>query len=288
MDLDQWADSSFFYIIFIILNKKKCLQYLFVLRLFLFLPSRWNIFIVWYRSGPRAGFPMSDYVSRLNPPRFMSYEALEVACHATESYCDRLVEEQVEKLKVGLWRFVVPFINWQIHQLGCEIGQHEWIVPILRNIWCSRLQFYTRSIATVLRWRLFYASEAFTGPVYAASATLTSWLLVSTLWKQSTGWPLIWRPKNSCRISLSRAFVNGRGLSLSTAYDLSWHHLSKLSFSSTDSSISASMVRALFRYCDSFKYVTISQSIWFVHKFLIHSSSNMLSWKLWCSSIAKM
>ena len=42
---------------------------------------------------------MSDFVRTLEPS-FVSYEALEVACHALESYCDRLTDAAVEKLKV--------------------------------------------------------------------------------------------------------------------------------------------------------------------------------------------
>lgn len=43
---------------------------------------------------------MSDFVRSLQPS-FVSYEALEVACHAVESYCDRLKDSAVEKLKVS-------------------------------------------------------------------------------------------------------------------------------------------------------------------------------------------
>lgn len=42
---------------------------------------------------------MSDYLNNLQPS-FISYEALEVACHALESYCDRLRDSEAEKLKV--------------------------------------------------------------------------------------------------------------------------------------------------------------------------------------------
>lgn len=42
---------------------------------------------------------MSDYLNNLQPS-IISYEALEVACHALESYCDRLRDSEAEKLKV--------------------------------------------------------------------------------------------------------------------------------------------------------------------------------------------
>lgn len=42
---------------------------------------------------------MSDFARKLQPS-FVSYEALEVACHALENYCDRLKESDLQKLKV--------------------------------------------------------------------------------------------------------------------------------------------------------------------------------------------
>ena len=44
---------------------------------------------------------MSNFVGEKLQPSFISYEALEVACHALESYCDRLNDLELEKLKVS-------------------------------------------------------------------------------------------------------------------------------------------------------------------------------------------
>lgn len=52
---------------------------------------------------------MSNFVRKLKPS-FVSYEALEVACHALETYQQRLKDpEEVEKLKV--------LINFKIMEL---------------------------------------------------------------------------------------------------------------------------------------------------------------------------
>lgn len=45
---------------------------------------------------------MSNFVQNELQSSFVSYEALEVACHALESYCDRLAEMDTEKLKVSI------------------------------------------------------------------------------------------------------------------------------------------------------------------------------------------
>ncbi len=45
---------------------------------------------------------MSRFVLDDLQPSFVSYEALEVACHAIENYCDRLTDLELEKLKVRL------------------------------------------------------------------------------------------------------------------------------------------------------------------------------------------
>ena len=48
---------------------------------------------------------MSDCAKKFKSS-FVSYEAFEVACHALESYCDRLKDSEVEKLKV----FTSPYL----------------------------------------------------------------------------------------------------------------------------------------------------------------------------------
>ena len=42
---------------------------------------------------------MSDCAQKYESS-FVSYEAFEVACHALEPYCERLMDSEVEKLKV--------------------------------------------------------------------------------------------------------------------------------------------------------------------------------------------
>ena len=43
---------------------------------------------------------MSNFVQNELNPSFVSYEALEVACHALESYTSRLTDLESEKFKV--------------------------------------------------------------------------------------------------------------------------------------------------------------------------------------------
>ena len=43
---------------------------------------------------------MSNFVLDQLQPSFVSYEAFEVACHSIETYCDRLTDLEIEKLKV--------------------------------------------------------------------------------------------------------------------------------------------------------------------------------------------
>lgn len=56
---------------------------------------------------------MSTFVLNQLKPSFVSYEALEVACHALESYSDRLSDSESEKLKVC----ILFSIYNQIHRL---------------------------------------------------------------------------------------------------------------------------------------------------------------------------
>lgn len=44
---------------------------------------------------------MSNFILDRFESSFASYEAFEVACHALETYCDRLVETETDKLKVS-------------------------------------------------------------------------------------------------------------------------------------------------------------------------------------------
>ena len=55
---------------------------------------------------------------------FVSYEAFEVACHALESYCERLMDSQVEKLKV--YNAAVHYVQYHAH----AVLQH-WILTVL-------------------------------------------------------------------------------------------------------------------------------------------------------------
>jgi len=55
------------------------------------------------------GFPMSVCAQKCESS-FVSYEAFEVACHALESYCERLMDSQVEKLKVHCYRATLETI----------------------------------------------------------------------------------------------------------------------------------------------------------------------------------
>lgn len=48
------------------------------------------------------GYPMSDFVAELTPSA-VSYEALELSCHAMEAYCQRLASQsELDQLKVRL------------------------------------------------------------------------------------------------------------------------------------------------------------------------------------------
>ncbi len=68
---------------------------------------------------------MSDYLNNLQPS-FISYEALEVACHALESYCDRLRDSEAEKLKVTQRTLLIIFfyLNIIFSQRSIAIGLH--------------------------------------------------------------------------------------------------------------------------------------------------------------------
>lgn len=54
---------------------------------------------------------MSKFVLDRSETSFVSYEAFEVACHALETYCDRLMEMETDKLKVGATTFDNFFIS---------------------------------------------------------------------------------------------------------------------------------------------------------------------------------
>ncbi|XP_046642019.1 methyltransferase-like protein 25B isoform X2 [Daphnia pulicaria] len=56
------------------------------------------------RTSPVRGYPMSNFVQNQLNPSFVSYEALEVACHALESYSGRLTDLESEKFKVHCYR----------------------------------------------------------------------------------------------------------------------------------------------------------------------------------------
>lgn len=55
---------------------------------------------------------MSNFVRKHLKPSFINYESLEVACHSLDSYCDRLIESDIEKLKVITLKLIsVSFIK---------------------------------------------------------------------------------------------------------------------------------------------------------------------------------
>lgn len=80
---------------------------------------------------------MSSFVLDDLQPSFVSYEALEVACHAIENYCDRLTELELEKLKVCL------LVNYLIHS---TVSLH-----VLNPCAGSLLSSYFRDIANEVR-----------------------------------------------------------------------------------------------------------------------------------------
>ena len=47
------------------------------------------------------GYPMSQYVSKLVNHK-LSFNALEVSCHAVEKHCDKLKEEEYTDLVVSI------------------------------------------------------------------------------------------------------------------------------------------------------------------------------------------
>lgn len=61
------------------------------------------------------GYPLSQYLLKQQKFSFLSYEALEISCHAVEMYCDRLARGDYEYLKVHSFRAAAERIivnNW--------------------------------------------------------------------------------------------------------------------------------------------------------------------------------
>jgi hypothetical protein len=67
------------------------------------------------RTSPVRGYPMSNFVQNELNPSFVSYEALEVACHALETYSGRLTDLESEKFKVRYYRLL---INCRIYMIA--------------------------------------------------------------------------------------------------------------------------------------------------------------------------
>ena len=57
---------------------------------------------------------MSRFVLDEFPSSFVSYEAMEVACHALESYCDRLKDSETEKLKASRISLLSMYLTFLI------------------------------------------------------------------------------------------------------------------------------------------------------------------------------
>lgn len=61
------------------------------------------------------GYPLSEYLKRMQEKAFLSYEAREVACHAMEMYHERLSRGQFDDLKIHAYRSALERIivrNW--------------------------------------------------------------------------------------------------------------------------------------------------------------------------------
>jgi len=65
---------------------------------------------MWFRNPANVsnGYPLSKYLSLFTKHK-LSYTALEVACHAIESYCDKLKTGNYEDLIV---KYYVKDFDW--------------------------------------------------------------------------------------------------------------------------------------------------------------------------------
>lgn len=95
---------------------------------------------------------MSHFTKEGLKPSYINYESLEVACHALDSYIDRLIESNYEKLKVHCYRATLEtiLVKHSIKRAGLKSVKNAHLLPFdeyaLKGNLNSLCQFRMKSI----------------------------------------------------------------------------------------------------------------------------------------------